>query len=284
MSLHFKNIWMIARLSLREARRRRLLWIAAGLGLVFLGLFGFGFWAAYREVLREAGQRGTLFVEGVITFFLLAGLYAVNFLIVMTTVLTAVGSISQEIASNTIHAIAAKPLRRWEIFMGKWLGHALMLVGYAVLMVVGIYVIVFALSGYIAPNPLEALGLLVLEGLVILSLSLLGSTMLSTLANGVVVFMLYGVAFVGAWTEQIGSLLEVQTAVDLGILSSLLLPSEALWRRAAYGLQTSTIRSFNAAGPFSTSSVPSDWFVLYAGLYMLVTIALGLRIFARRDF
>ena len=89
-----------------------------GLGLAFLVLFGIGFWAAYQEVLREAGDSNVL-VTGVVTFFMLSGLYTVNFLIVMTTVLTAVGSISQEVSTNTIHAIAAKPLRRQEIFLGK---------------------------------------------------------------------------------------------------------------------------------------------------------------------
>jgi ABC-type transport system involved in multi-copper enzyme maturation permease subunit len=273
---------MLARLTLREAWRRRLLWIAGGMGLVFLTLFGLGFWAAYRDMTRDLDPQGPI-VQGFTNSFMLAGLYAVNFLIVMTTVLTTVGSISQEISSNTIHAIAAKPMRRWEVFLGKWLGHALMLAGYVVAMVLGVFLVTFLTAGYTPPHPLEGLGLLLLEGLVLLSVSLLGSTSLSTLANGVLVFMLYGVAFVGAWTEQIGSILDSQTAVDLGILSSLLLPSEALWRRAAHAMQSSLTRAYSGAGPFGTGSVPSKWFILYAGLYVLVMVALAMRAFARRD-
>lgn len=283
MNRSARHIWLLAKLTLREAWRRRLLWIAGGLGLAFLALFSLGFWAAHRDMIENGMDPVGPIAEGIFNSFMLAGLYAVNFLIVMTTVLTTVGSISQEISSNTIHAIAAKPLRRWELFLGKWLGHALMLAGYVLVMVLGIFVITFVVTGYTPPNPLEGLGLLLLEGLVVLSLALLGSTLLSTLANGVLVFMLYGLAFVGAWTEQIGSLLESQTAVDLGILSSLLLPSEALWRRAAYAMQSALTRTFNQAGPFSTSSVPSKWFIVYAGAYVLGMTLLAMRSFARRD-
>ena len=59
-------------------------------------------------------------------------------------------------------------------------------------------------SGYDPRNPLAALGVLILEGLAVLSVTLLGSSLLSTLENGVVVFMLYGLAFIGGWVEQIG--------------------------------------------------------------------------------
>jgi ABC-type transport system involved in multi-copper enzyme maturation permease subunit len=276
------HVWMLARLTLREAWRRRLFWIAGGMGLTFLALFGFGFWAAHRDMVKSMDPDGAI-AQGIFNSFMLAGLYAVNFLIVMTTVLTAVGSISQEVSTNTIHTLAAKPMRRWQIFLGKWVGHALMLTGYVLMMVVSIFLITFFITGYVAPHPLEGLALLLLEGLVLLSVTMLGSTLLSTLANGVLVFMLYGVAFIGAWTEQIGSLLESRLAVDLGIISSLLLPSEALWRRAAYTMQSNLTRTFNAAGPFGGSSVPSDWFIAYAGVYVLVMVTIAMRAFARRD-
>jgi ABC-type transport system involved in multi-copper enzyme maturation permease subunit len=51
----------------------------------------------------------------------------VNFLIVMITVLTSVGAVAGEISSQTIHALASKPIRRWEIVLGKWLGLGIML-------------------------------------------------------------------------------------------------------------------------------------------------------------
>ncbi len=83
-------------------------------------------------------------------------------------------------------------------------------------------------------NPVQAVLLIVLEGLIVLTLSILGGTRLGSLANGVVVFMLYGLAFIAGWIEQIGALLRNDAAVNTGIVVSLLMPSEAMWRRAAY--------------------------------------------------
>src|SRR5207247_2781586 len=125
----------------------------------------------------------------------------------------------------------------------------------------GIMLSVYLRSGYVSPNPAAVL-LLAVEALVLLSLSLLGGTFLSTLTNGVALFMLYGLAFIGAWVEQIGALLRSSAAVRVGIVTSLLLPVEALWRRAAYLMQPPLIN--NAPTPFSTSSVPSPAMVVYA--------------------
>ena len=47
-------------------------------------------------------------------------------------------------------------------------------------------------SGYFPANALQGLALLMLEALVLLSLSLLGGTRLSTLTNGVALFLVYG--------------------------------------------------------------------------------------------
>ena len=70
MSNHPRNIWMISRLTLREAWRRRLLWIAAGLGLAFLILFGIGFWAAHRDIVQSMDPEGPV-AEGAFSTFIM---------------------------------------------------------------------------------------------------------------------------------------------------------------------------------------------------------------------
>ena len=116
----------------------------------------------------------------------------------------------------------------------------------------------------------------------LLSLTLLGGTRFSTLANGVMVFTLFGLAFLGGWTEQIGSLLGSEAAVKIGIVSSLILPTEALWRRIAYLVQPPMLTSFGIS-PFSPFSVPSTAMVIYAILYALVALGAAIRSFERRD-
>jgi hypothetical protein len=109
-----------------------------------------------------------------------------------------------------------------------------------------------------------------------------GGAVLSTLANGVLVFGLYGIAFVGGWIEQIGSFLQNQTAVNIGILSSLIIPSEALWKRAAYEMQTPLVQALGIS-PFSAVSVPSPIMIVYALIYAGVALFLAVRLFGRRD-
>jgi hypothetical protein len=109
--------------------------------------------------------------------------------------------------------------------------------------------------------------------------------MLSTLATGGVVFGLYGIAFIGGWVEQFGAALNNQMAVNIGIVSSLIIPSEAVWRRAAYDMTPALTQSlgFSAGGPFVSISVPSALMIEYAMVYTLVALMLTIYSFARRD-
>jgi Cu-processing system permease protein len=121
--------------------------------------------------------------------------------------------------------------------------------------------------------------------LLLLSVSILGGTYFSTLANGVMVFGLYGVAFIGGWIEQIGSFMPDQTAqaaMNIGIITSLLLPSEALWKRAAYEIQSPLVASLGVS-PLSSSTYPSNLMIMYAVGYMLIALILALRHFKHRD-
>jgi len=273
----------IARLTFREASRRWILWVALLLGLAFLVIFALGFNEISRDIRqRAAGGMPTLQQSEIYNFMAMAGLYAVNFLTVMMAVLTSVDTLSGEIASGTIHTLVSKPVRRWEILLGKWLGYAAMLLAYLLLMAGGVVAVVYLISGYTPPNVLRGLALMGFNVLLLLSVSFMGGAWLSTLANGVLVFGLYGVAFIGGWIEQFGALLRNQTAINIGVVCSLIMPSEALWKRAAFEMQSPLVAALGFS-PFITSSVPSPMMVAYAGLYLLAALGLALRLFQRRD-
>jgi Cu-processing system permease protein len=270
---------VIAKLTFREASRRWVLWVALLLGLLFLIVYGLGF----REILSEMSDNSSLLQRSEFTsFIMLAGLYAVSFLTLIMTVLTSVDTLSGEITSGTIHTLVSKPLRRWEIILGKWLGYTGMLTLYLLLMAGGVLMIVYWLSGYTAPNVWVGLGLMWLNINLLLSISLFGGAFLSTLANGVLVFGLYGVAFIGGWIEQFGALLNNSAAINIGIISSLILPSEALWKRAVYEMQSPLVAAIGFT-PFSSTSTPSPLMIAYAVVYMLVMVWLAMRQFSRRD-
>ena len=277
---------IITGLTIREARRRKVLWGLLILSALFLGLYALGLNFVYTEIVTHGGlPRGAsrLFsLNDVWNFWLTAALYGANFLLVMMAVLISVDTLAGEISSGTIQSIAVKPLRRHEILLGKWLGFVAMLAGYTLLLAGGVIAITALVTGYMLPTWLPTLALMYVEGVVLLSVSFLGGTRLSTLATGVLGFGLFGVAFIGSWIEQIGSFVLVQSeaAVAVGRLASFVMPSEALWRYTLSGVTTSR-------NPFSFifggASAPDAGVVVYAMGYAAALLALAVLSFQRRD-
>ena len=276
------STFVIARLTFREAGRRKILLAAFLLGLIYLAIYGVGFYYVNQDTTRSQFGPGIIELNSIRNFLFMAGLYVVNFLTVMMAVLTSVDTLSGEIASGTIHTLVSKPLQRWEIVFGKWLGFAGMLTLYLLLMAGGTIGLVYLISGYIAPNVLSGLGLMWMNAVLLLGVSLAGGAVLSTLANGVLVFGMYGIAFVGGWIEQIGSFIQNQTAVNVGIISSLIIPSEALWKRAAFEMQSPLVSAIGFS-PFTAASKPSQIMVLYGLIYAVFALWLAIRLFTRRD-
>ncbi len=276
------TIFVIARLTFREASRRKILLAALLMGLIYLAIYGVGFYYVNQDATGSQFGPGLLELNQIRNFLFMAGLYVVNFLTVAMAVLTSVDTLSGEIASGTVHTLVSKPLQRREIVIGKWLGFVGMLSLYLLLMAGGTILLVYLISGYTAPNLLRGLSLLWLNAILLLGVSLAGGAVLSTLANGVLVFGMFGIAFVGGWIEQIGSFMQNQTAINVGIISSLLIPSEALWKRAAFEMQSPLVSALGFS-PFSASSMPSLVMVFYGMIYAILALLLAIRLFNKRD-
>jgi Cu-processing system permease protein len=277
----YATIPTIARLTIQETQRRKILWIILLLTASFLLLYGIGFYYINLELINSGS--GQTEMEMVPAALLVMGLYVTNFLIALMAILMSVASISGEIESHTIDTLVTKPIRRSEIILGKWLGFAVLLLGFILLLTGGVMVITYAISGTTADNLLIGLSLIILQGLILISLTLAGGTRLSTLANGALAFMLYGIAFLGSWIEQLGALFENETAVDIGIITSLIMPTEILWKKALALFQPRFTNLPVMAGPFAVSSQPSDLMVWYSIFFMLLLLGLALFSFSKRD-
>src|SRR5215467_171043 len=120
----------------------------------------------------------------------------------------------------------------------------------------GTIAVSYLMSGVAPEHPLEGGVLVLLECLLALTVTFLFGTWFSTLTNGVLVLGLHGLAFIGGWIEQIGGFTQSPRLVMLGVVSSLIMPSESLWRRATFEMQTPITRSL-PFGPFSNTSAPS---------------------------
>ena len=69
----------------------------------------------------------------------------------------------------------------------------------------------------------------------------------------------------------------------MGIVSSLLMPTEALWRRAAYEMRSLMVDAIGFSPFTSGSSVPSTLMIVYAGAYAITALMLAVRRFERQD-
>jgi Cu-processing system permease protein len=272
--------WIMAGVTFREAARRKILWTAILAGAAFLGLFATGL----HFQVKDSGAHSVppLIRHQVQAAMLQIGFYAVNLLAVLMTILTSVDTLSGEISSGTIQAIATKPLSRWEILMGKWMGFAGMIAIYLAGMFGGVAAVGYFIAGVQAHNTFTGALLVYLECMLLLTVTFACGTRFSTLTNGVIVLGLHGLAFIGGWIEQIGALTTSPRLETLGIVSSLLMPSESLWRRASFEMQSSLTRSLQFS-PFSSASAPSGAMVGYASFYLLMALAIALYNFRERD-
>jgi len=215
------------------------------------------------------------------TVLTVAGLYVVNFLVTAVAILLPIDSLSGEIGSGVIQTLASKPIDRAAIVVGKWLAYLGMTAAYLALLGGGVLLTMRLFADYTAPAVAAPLALMLLGAAVMLTITIAGGVRLSTITNGIVAFGFYGVAFIAGWIEQILSLFQNTTARYVGTVVSLVSPSDAMWRRAAYEMQPVTTALFQA-GPFGVASVPSAAMIAWTLLFVVGVLAFGAWQFRRR--
>jgi Cu-processing system permease protein len=288
-------VLQIARFTLQEAVSRRLILAGVVISLGYIGLFTLGFHFAFDKALENTPSAEARLSLGVAFATLtLFGVYVVNYLASFLALFLAVGAVSGEIDSGTLHAVLARPLKRSEFIIGRWLGYSFMLAVYIVAMTALVLLVARLIAGYEVPDPTHALLLMMLEGVLLLTMALLGSTLMPTLANGVIVFTLLGLAWLAGIIEFVGRILQTannSTGADamqnVGTIVSLLLPSDALWRGASYYLESPSLLAVLGAArggiPFFSSTPPAPALVLWSLGYVIVVLSGAVLAFRRRD-
>ena len=270
---------LIARLTWLETRRRRIALAALVCGLLFLAVFGSAIYFGFSRAAMEGGNPVEMRIAA--TVLTVAGLYVVNFLVVAVAILLPIDSLSGEIGSGVIQTLASKPVDRAAIVVGKWLAYLLMTAGYLALLGGGVILAMRLFADYAAPAVLAPMALMLLGAAAMLSITIAGGVRLSTITNGIVAFGFYGVAFIAGWMEQILSMFGNSTARHVGTVVSLLSPSDAMWRRAAYEMQPlATVVLQN--GPFGVVSVPSAVMIFWAAAFCVIVLWFAVWQFRRR--
>jgi ABC-type transport system involved in multi-copper enzyme maturation permease subunit len=106
-----RRIWALARLSFKEALRSRILWGFSGFLVVLL----FASW--FLDYKPENQVRN--YVSVIYT--------AMGWLLLIASALLAAFSIPADIRSQTIHTIVTKPVERFEIVLGRFLGYMMLM-------------------------------------------------------------------------------------------------------------------------------------------------------------
>jgi ABC-type transport system involved in multi-copper enzyme maturation permease subunit len=183
------NTLRIAKLTFREAVRRKALYGAVALTIVFLALYGWGVDAATRDVSedprpgsieRRAAEAGIDMSILFVGQLLVAGLFAVSNIASLLAIFMAAGTIAQEIDQGTLYAIVPKPMARWQVVVGKWLGGAAMLAVYVAVTALATAAIVSWRAGYLPDTLPQGILLLIAKAALLYSITISSSTRLPT--------------------------------------------------------------------------------------------------------
>ncbi|HET6317667.1 MAG TPA: ABC transporter permease subunit [Chloroflexota bacterium] len=293
--MRVENVLEIARFTLLEAVSRRLILAGVAISAGYLGLYALGFHFAYDKALENSPTPQSRLALGVAFAVLtLFGVYVVNYLASFLALFLSVGAISGEIDSGTLHAVMARPLARSEFILGRWLGYGALVCAYVVLMTGAVLLIARAVAGYEVPDAWPAITLMLLESVLLLTLSLFGSTLLPTLANGVVAFTLLGLAWLAGIIEFVGRLLSsapdatgADAMLNIGTAVSLLIPSDALWRGASFYLEPPSLLAAmgtaRAGLPFFAVAPPPMALIVWSVGYVALVLCGAVLAFNRRD-
>jgi len=276
----------IAKYSFKEMLNKKALGLVILLTILYLALYGFGLREFYRHGPSNEILNATLSSQ-----LISMGLYFANFIIAFLVTFSAVGALSGDVESGVMQALLVKPIRRREVVLGKFLGIGTMIALYSALFftaIIALNKILGAKTIIQAPNFMQGMLLFILGPIILLSVALWGSSRLSTLNTGILVVMLYGFAMVGGVMEQIGSAISmtgqnIQGLINTGIISSLIMPTDVIFRKMNSVLFTSGGMNFLSGGFFGAASEPSIWMMAYIAIYIAAALCMAVSCFSRRD-
>jgi ABC-type transport system involved in multi-copper enzyme maturation permease subunit len=280
---------VIARLTVRELVRRRVIWVLAALSIVSVMLVGWGL-ERLVTLAREDGVEELQIRIGVSQVLILIA-FMFSFVLAMTAAFIGAPAVGGDLESGVALAVLARPIRRAEVLLGRWLGCSLIVVAYTV--VSGLLAIAAALlvSGYGPPEPLFAVAFLSGQALVLLSLTLALGSVLPSIAAGAIAVVGFGLGWMAGVMAGISTALGIELLGRVAEVSRWLLPSDGLWRGVIYGLEPPLVLLLAAgeapdlanANPFYAAAPPPLAFVIWSVVWVGAVLGAAAWWFERRD-
>jgi ABC-2 type transport system permease protein len=276
----------IAKLTIGEAARRRILWVLVILASVAVGLTTWGV-ASLVDGARNEGV-GELDIKFVVSQILIFIAFMFGFVLVMTAAFFGSPAIATDLESGIAQAMLARPVPRASYLIGRWLGLALVIVGYAAASGLAAIAAVGVVSGYLPPDPFLPVAYLAGQALVLLAFTVVLSTRLPPIGGGAIAVVAYGLAWMAGVLGKVGLALGTTTLVTVSDASRFLLPTDALWQGVVYGLEPSFVRNvvsdeFARSSPFFAAAPPPVALVAWSGIWVVLVLALAVILLRRRE-
>ena len=283
-------ILVIARLTVQETSRRRLILALIILTLIVVGVSAWGF----QKITTVTNGEGTVLPPEQVALITSQLLIVVTFMfsgvLALSAAVVAGPLISSEVESGLLLSILARPVRRSEVVIGKWLGLAVLVALYAAGSAFLELAAVDWATGYVPPHPIELILYIGMEGLALLSLGLLLSTRLSGITGGVIALVAWLMGWIGGVIGDIGAGLQNDAVAKVGVITHTILPTDLLWRGAIYALEPdaflATMRAAGAAAranPFFAADPPPILFLLWVVVWFALMLGLSILSFRRRE-
>ncbi|MGH9043872.1 MAG: ABC transporter permease [Acidimicrobiales bacterium] len=275
---------VIARLTLHEALRRRLVAAFGAITLCFVGLSAWGFYRLGHSQSLTSGDLNVALPQALVLF-----MFMFSFVLALSASTIASLAVASEVESGVLHTIVTRPLTRAQVLLGKWTGLATVVLGYAVVVSTLEVIVVGWVSGFTPPDPLAVALYLFAEGVVLMTLVLFLSTRLSALASGVVGIALFGAAWLAGVVGTLGTNFHIGSLRVIGEVSRYVLPTDGLWRGAVYYLEPSSFLTrrltevVGGGNPFFVASPPGWVYVGWTAAWFAVVLAAGLVSFERKE-
>jgi len=280
---------IVAGFALRESLRRRVFLVIALLTVAFLALYGLGVWQADRTL----GDRATApDLAGVDTQTVAAAtllglsMFATLFLGAVLSVFLTLGAVRGDAERGLLQPLLVRPVSRRSLLLGRFGAAAGVCMAYVILVFLAAAAITWAFLGWWPDRVVgPALGL-ALAVAVLCALSLAGSVALSSTANGIAVFMVFGAGLTGGLLGQIARLIGSGTLEDVATGTSWALPFEALYQNALSDITADTVGFTRLAldlGPFGGAQALGPLLWPWSLAYLAAIGVLAVRTFARRD-
>jgi ABC-type transport system involved in multi-copper enzyme maturation permease subunit len=273
----------IAALTIKEAVRRRLLlaFVTVTVGMVGLSAWGFDRLSHTRTI--TSGESHLAVPDALILV-----MFMFSFVVALSASAIASPSISSEVESGVLMTVVTRPIRRAEVLLGKWLGLAVLLAGYAGIVCALEFSVVDWVSGFVPPNPVLAGVYLFAEGALLLTLALFLSTRMPAIAAGVIGVAVFGAGWLAGVVGTLGSTLNIGALRTVGQVGRILLPTDGLWHGAIYYLQPPSLIAEHLVergngNPFYAQGALSWPYLLWVACWFLIVLIAAVASLERRE-